>query len=471
MAARRMALRACAAAVGLGAMLAPPASAAAPHRLFVSGFGVGTLASYAVDGATGSLSRLGSVRGTGNTQEAVVVSPDGRFVAMANRAQQGSIAIWEIAGGSLRPVSGSPFSTRGIHPVGLAFTPDGRHLYATNYDSRNVAAFGVGGDGVLTPVPGAELTRTAGVNPIGIAVAPDGRHLYVTHYGSGTLAGFSIGANGALTALPGSPWSARGAGPTGIAVTPDGKYLYTQDFYTSTVSGFAIGADGVPAPLPQQRVRTGGTFPLYLEISRDGRFVYVPNLLTGATLQGGVSTFRIGDAGALVRLADRPAPTGGLLSQAMVIAPDMRTMYVANRGSGDVSRLAVAADGSVRRTGGRTSIGAASPGYQGLAITPDQSPVAMVSAEVDGATVRLSGAGSTDPDGRITRYDWDFGDGTSADDGGAAPVHTYARAGSFTVRLTVTDDEGCSAASGFTGRTAPCAGAERAISRTVIAVP
>lgn len=45
---------------------------------------------------------------------------------------------------------------------------------------------------------------------------------------------------------------------------------------------------------------------------------------------------------------------------------------------------------------------------------------------------------SADPDGSITQYDWDFGDG--ATDSGVTPSHTYAADGDYTVTLTVTDD-------------------------------
>ncbi len=47
---------------------------------------------------------------------------------------------------------------------------------------------------------------------------------------------------------------------------------------------------------------------------------------------------------------------------------------------------------------------------------------------------------SADIDGVITRYDWDFGDGSS--DSGAVVSHSFAAAGDYTVVLTVTDDIG-----------------------------
>ncbi len=47
---------------------------------------------------------------------------------------------------------------------------------------------------------------------------------------------------------------------------------------------------------------------------------------------------------------------------------------------------------------------------------------------------------STDADGEIVSYFWDFGDGTTSTE--RNPVHTYGASGTYTVVLTVTDDEG-----------------------------
>src|SRR5690606_28946293 len=47
---------------------------------------------------------------------------------------------------------------------------------------------------------------------------------------------------------------------------------------------------------------------------------------------------------------------------------------------------------------------------------------------------------STDSDGTIASRAWTFGDGGTATT--ANPSHTYAAAGTYTVGLTVTDDDG-----------------------------
>jgi PKD repeat protein len=57
-----------------------------------------------------------------------------------------------------------------------------------------------------------------------------------------------------------------------------------------------------------------------------------------------------------------------------------------------------------------------------------------------GQPVSFDGSQSSDPDGSIVAYAWSFGDRSAGT--GAKPRHTYAKPGSYTVRLTVTDRAG-----------------------------
>nr|MBC8218661.1 PKD domain-containing protein [Planctomycetota bacterium] len=57
--------------------------------------------------------------------------------------------------------------------------------------------------------------------------------------------------------------------------------------------------------------------------------------------------------------------------------------------------------------------------------------------------VTFDGSSSSDPDGTITDYSWDFGDGSNLDtESGANPSHSYSSSGQYTVALTVTDNAG-----------------------------
>lgn len=57
-----------------------------------------------------------------------------------------------------------------------------------------------------------------------------------------------------------------------------------------------------------------------------------------------------------------------------------------------------------------------------------------------GQEIQLDGSNSTDPDGYITNYTWDFGDQTNGY--GMKPMHTYSKEGSYLIQLTVTDNNG-----------------------------
>jgi PKD repeat protein len=59
-------------------------------------------------------------------------------------------------------------------------------------------------------------------------------------------------------------------------------------------------------------------------------------------------------------------------------------------------------------------------------------------------TVNFVGANSSDPDGIIAGYLWDFGDGTSSTLANVSK--TYQAAGNYTATLTVTDNAGATAA-------------------------
>ncbi len=74
----------------------------------------------------------------------------------------------------------------------------------------------------------------------------------------------------------------------------------------------------------------------------------------------------------------------------------------------------------------------------------NQPPIASFthspSTPVVNRTITFDASNSTDPDGTIENYEWDFRDGETAE--GEIVTHSYSSAGNYTVKLTVTDNEG-----------------------------
>ncbi|MFP5298685.1 MAG: S8 family serine peptidase [Actinomycetota bacterium] len=84
------------------------------------------------------------------------------------------------------------------------------------------------------------------------------------------------------------------------------------------------------------------------------------------------------------------------------------------------------------------------PNCGGGTVDPNLAPTAAISGPSTAATgnqVTFDGSGSFDPDGTITSYTWDFGDG-SEPVSGATASHVFSNAGTYEVRLVVSDDKG-----------------------------
>ena len=74
-----------------------------------------------------------------------------------------------------------------------------------------------------------------------------------------------------------------------------------------------------------------------------------------------------------------------------------------------------------------------------VAGSTNQPPVAAFSSSCSALTCGFTST-SSDPDGSIASYSWAFGDGTTST--AQNPSNTYAAAGTYTVTLTVTDNQG-----------------------------
>jgi PKD domain-containing protein len=141
----------------------------------------------------------------------------------------------------------------------------------------------------------------------------------------------------------------------------------------------------------------------------------------------------------------------------VAMTADGRSLYVTNYLSNTVAQFDVDGSGTLNPKSAPTLPTGSHP--FGLVVTPDQAPVAAlaVTAGAAGSETMLDASGSSDADGSVAQYRWEFGDGAASTTSEPVVKHVYA-AGSYVAKVTVADNRGCSTQLVYTGQIASCAG-------------
>jgi YVTN family beta-propeller protein len=394
-------------------------------------------------------------------QLAVVGERDSNQVSFVNAATN------KLVGGPVEAGQG---------PTSVAITPDGKFAYVTDVFGKSVSV-------IETGLRRNVATIEVGANPFGIAITPDGKYAYVADSGSDEVTVISTATKKVVKSIP------VGSEPLGVAISPTGKFAYVTDFSddavevinteTMTVSGQPIevgkgpvGIEFTPGGIAYVVDRTGKEVsaintatrkvtgiplaeesgePRGISISPDGTKAYVIGLETGPISVIDTGTNKVTGE---VKVEGEP--------EEVAFAANGKTVYVTENKPQQVQTINV-------ETGKVAGSPITLPGEfpTGIALTPDQSPVAVFTppSATAGVPAPFDGSASTDADGSIASYSWTFEDGRDAT--GVTAVHTFLTAGTFNAKLSVVDDEGCGEAMVFTGRTAYCSGGASSVSHPV----
>ena len=140
----------------------------------------------------------------------------------------------------------------GDFPVNIAVHPGGRHaaVLHSGYGPQEVIVVDLGAGRIVSRVELDEAFQ-------GLAFSPDGRRLYASGAGKETVwaLDFERGFLGGLQAIPLRPAKERGI-PAGIAVAPDGRHLFVANVFGQSVSEVKLEGGGGTAtelhrfPLP-----------------------------------------------------------------------------------------------------------------------------------------------------------------------------------------------------------------------------
>lgn len=406
------------------ALLALIPAAAQARRVFVTNYGSDSVS--VIETATNAVVATVPL-GTDTNPGGVAITPDG---TRAYVAEDGSDDV-RVISTATNTVVGSPIPV-GSEPRMLAIAPDGSRAYVANGLSASVSVIDTATNGVIA-------TIGVGSIPLFVALAPDGKRAYVTNQNDGTLSVIDTAANG----IVGSPIPVGGQ-PRGIAVTPTGNLAYVANQATANVTAVDLSTGAPVATVPV------GNGPNYLAVTPDGKRVYVANQNDNTVSVIDTQTNTV--AG--------PPIAVGAYPRGVAITPDGSRAYVTNQDDGTVSVIDTSTNAVL---GAAIAVGMGPPA---VAIVPDQAPTAAAAAQVGGGvrTVNFDASASSDPDGNVASFSWFYGDGESSlGVGNPFAAHTYASPGVYTAALQVTDNEGCSVFTVYTGQTASCSGSAAAV--------
>ncbi len=323
----------------------------------------------------------------------------------------------------------------------------------------------------------SHVTGPSGVGTYGSVARNDGKlqvtfngrpvYFYATDEKPGDTRGHGVGGVWKLAATssgtnPNTPPVANANGPYSASVNNNISFSSQgSNDSNGTINNYRWEfGDGATSsqPDPVHSYTSAGTFSVRLTVTDNEGATGTSS--TTATITGG-STGSIvanpngpytGVVGSTVNFssAGSDSPDGGIVEQEWDFGDGIGSSTAANpsytystAGTYTVTLLVI--DGIGAEIESTTTATITSGG------TINNPPTANANGPYSGnvnSSISFSSQGSTDNDGNITTFNWDFGDGTSSNQ--PNPSHIYTNSGSYSAKLTVTDNDGAKGISSAT---------------------
>ncbi len=260
----------------------------------------------------------------GDRPMGAALSPDGRYLAVSNNGE-GTQSLVLVNTAARAVVQRIPYKSPEALHVGVAWTPDGRRLFASAGGNDKIRTYEFRG-GLLregTPIAlGDRPTPAIPPYPLGLTVTPDGRTLLVAQNRLGTVAAIDLAAGRRRAEAP------TGSLPYAVAVTASGEKAYVSNWGEKSLTIVRVGD---PAPLGTVAV---GLHPSALAIDPVRPRIYAANTDDDSVSVVDTASDRVV---ATLSLAPYPGAPAGSVPDALAVSPDGRWLYVANAGNNDIA--------------------------------------------------------------------------------------------------------------------------------------
>ncbi|EOG5602868.1 lactonase family protein [Providencia stuartii] len=315
---------------------------------------------FDIDNQTGQLSRKVLAAPLTNAAQ-LVLSKNGKVLYAGSETEKGTVHAWQVKdNGELQAINN--VSSGGDGPVYLSITPDGRYLLVANYHSGAVSVLPIRDDGGLLPASeviqhdgpaGAAYPEAAvegsfaisdhnGPHAHMIATDPSGEYVFTTDLGLDRIYQYRFdGKNGKLIANdpPYIMASSKGAGPRHFVFSKLGDRVWLVNEEASTLTEYqfdkqkgTLKEKATVSTLPESY--KGTNFISGIVESQDGKHLYVGN-----RLHNSVAHFSINEEGSLSKVSQ--TWTRGDYPRTLTLSPDGQYLYVMNQRSDNITRFKV----------------------------------------------------------------------------------------------------------------------------------
>ncbi len=252
---------------------------------------VGSVASHAIDAATGNLVRISQQPSGGAAPVHVSVAADASFILVANY-NGGNVAMLPVDdAGALAPPSSirqhtgssvNPQRQERPHAHSIYLDKDERFALAVDLGTDEIRVYRIDRDSnALVPTNPPAYATQPGAGPRHLVFHPNGRRVFVINELSNSITSFDYDTQtGALSPI--ATVSTLPAGFSGfntcaeIRMSASGRFVYGSNRGHDSIAVFALD-DATGTLTPVQHVSTGGRTPRNFEIDPTGRYLIAAN--------------------------------------------------------------------------------------------------------------------------------------------------------------------------------------------------
>src|SRR6516225_384130 len=209
----------------------------------------------------------------GDRPMGIALSPDGKTILVSNDGSSAIESLMVIDRASGDVVQTINYQAPEALWIGVAFSPDGTHAYASAGGDNKIRVYDVVGQQltettpIVLPLPVSPSGKKINLFPAGLSVSPDGKTLYVAD---------NLGDRMSVIDLTTSTVTATisvGHNPYTTLVSKDGKTVYVSNWGGTTIS--VVDVSGA-TPAVTETVQVG-THPTALLLNPMNNELYVAN--------------------------------------------------------------------------------------------------------------------------------------------------------------------------------------------------